>query len=306
MKKFAIFTITIFYLSSVLILAQNDSNRKKHDHKLFDFKSFIFWDGSYNPFIEINYGIGDLRSDNFSDPFKKIGNWQIKLGHSVIDSYDESILEYDQSFFSLSAYSDRLKSSNTDNLIRTDSWQFGFGERTGYGYSFGKIALIPYSQRSMNWTKLIVTDNYYKNVLTNPGDILDPNNSSFDPFANTLNRFNKSFRFGTSAEAGINFQIASLVTIGAGYEFNTVYPRVQFWKAAGSLVLEETAQGLVSQFVDEIMDNSPAAGPIVSFFLKNGLAFAYYSLTKSDMNWPFSTEAPLTYETFKINLGFTF
>jgi len=306
MKKFTIFSILILFLSSVLILAQDDSNQNKHKHKLFDFKTFTFWDGSYNPFIEINYGVGNIRSDNFSDPFKKIGNLQIKLGHSEIDSYDESILEYDQSFLSLSSFSDRLKSSITDNLIRTDSWQFSLGERTGYGYSFGKIALIPYSQRSITWTKLIVTDNYYKNVLANPDEILNPGKSSFDPLANTLNRFNKSFRFGTSAEGGINFQMGSLVTIGAGYEFNTVYPRVQFWKAAGSLVLEETAQGLVSQFVDEIMDNSPAAGPIVSFFLKNGLAFAYYSLTKSDMNWPFSTEAPLTYETFKINLGFTF
>jgi len=306
MKKFTIFLILIFYLSSVLIIAQDDSNQKKHKHKLFDFNNFIFWDGSHNPFIEINYGVGNIRSDNFSDPFKEIGNLQIKLGHSTIDSYDESILEYDQNFLSLSTYSDRLKSSNTDNLIRTDSWQFGFGERTEYGYSFGKIALIPYSQRSITWTKLIVTDNYYKNVLANPGEILNPDKNSFDPFANALNRFNESFHFGTSAEGGINFQMGSLVTIGAGYEFNTVYPRVQFWKAAGSLVLEETVQGLVSQFVDEIMDNSPTAGPIVSFFLKNGLAFAYYSLTKSDMNWPFVTEVPLTYETFKINLGFTF
>lgn len=306
MKKNVILLTALFLFPSLLIFAQNKPDKKKNHHKFYDYENLIFWDDFYNPWIEINYGIGNVNSDNFDDPFKKIGNFQIKFGHSAIDSYDESIVEYEQNFFFLGSYSDRLKNSNTDNLLRTDSWQFGFGNRTGFGYSLGKVALIPYNQRSIIWTKLVVTDNQYKDLLNNPGSSLDPESSNYEPFANTLNRFNNTFRFGFSAEGGINLQIGSLITLGAGYEVNTVFPRTLFWKASGSLIIEEMAQGIVSDFVDQIMDNSPAAGPIVSFLLKNGLSFAYYSLTKSDMNWPFAGESPLTYDTVKINIGFTF
>ncbi len=306
MKKIVIPLAALFLFSSLLLSAKDNSDKKKNHHKFYDYENLIFWNDFYSPWIEVNYGIGNVKSDNFNNPFKKIGNIQIKFGHSSIDDYDEGIVDYEQNFFFLGSYSDRLKNSSTDNLIRTDSWQFGFGRRTGFGYSFGQIALIPYNQRSIIWTKLIVTDNYYKDILNNPGTSLNPNSFDYDPFAKTLDRFNNNFRFGISAEGGVNLQIGSMFTLGAGYELNTVYPRTVFWKASGSLIIEEIAQGIVSDFVNQIMDSSPISGPIVSFLLKNGLSFVYYSLTKSDMNWPFASENPLTYETVKINIGFTF
>ncbi|MFA7228081.1 MAG: hypothetical protein WC061_03515, partial [Melioribacteraceae bacterium] len=73
-----------------------------------------------------------------------------------------------------------------------------------------------------------------------------------------------------------------------------------------SLIIEEGAKGILNHFIDKVADSSPYAAPIVNFFLKNGLSYAFFSLKKANMNWPFSTESPLTYETFKFGITFTF
>ena len=63
---------------------------------------------------------------------------------------------------------------------------------------------------------------------------------------------------------------------------------------------------MIDNFVDKIFDRSPAAVPVVDFLLKNGLAYSLYLLKKENMNWPFNTETPLTYETFKLGVTFLF
>jgi len=63
---------------------------------------------------------------------------------------------------------------------------------------------------------------------------------------------------------------------------------------------------MADYFVEEVMSSTPAAGPIVNFFLKNGLSFAFYQLKRTKMNWPFASAAPLTYEAFKVGVKFTF
>jgi hypothetical protein len=54
------------------------------------------------------------------------------------------------------------------------------------------------------------------------------------------------------------------------------------------------------------MDSSPVAGPIMNFLLKGGYSYAFYKLKSEKMNWPFNTETPLTYETIKFGLTFSF
>ncbi len=300
MKKFFSISIVLFFALSQITAQSADWGVEAKD--LYD-----RWSEDYRPWIEINYGGGNLRQNDFSGFFQPLGQGQIKLGYSSITSDSDNILDENTDFIFFSMLSDRYKiSSSEDNKVRSDSWQFGFGYRNGFGYDLGTVTVSPYNQRGAIWSMLDVTDHYYRDVIDNPGDRLDPESGDFSEEGNMLNRFDGTFRFGLMQEGGINFYISRFVGIGVGYEFNTILPRVLFWKAGASLLLHEVAQGSVTYFIQEIMDSSPAAGPVVYFLLKNGLSFAYYSLTKKYSNWPFETETPLTYETFKFNVSFAF
>ena len=58
--------------------------------------------------------------------------------------------------------------------------------------------------------------------------------------------------------------------------------------------------------INKIFKSSPAAGPVVNFLLKNALAYGIYELRKDKMNWPFKSEAPITYDQFKFGVTFVF
>ncbi|HSL88694.1 MAG TPA: hypothetical protein VK870_05295, partial [Ignavibacteriaceae bacterium] len=127
-----------------------------------------------------------------------------------------------------------------------------------------------------------------------------------DPDADIINLYDESFRFGTSGEGGLRIQFIDNIAIEAGYERAIVFQRHLFWKWAGSTVIEGTAQGLLDTFINEVFKSSPAAGPIVNFLLKNALAYGIYELRQEKMNWPFSSEAPLTFDQFKVGVTFVF
>jgi hypothetical protein len=310
MKLFKIISFIILFFFTGNIFSQQFSNYFPTNSYTsgmdYDF-DFYFWDGYFRPTIEVNYGFGYPKIKSFDDSFERVGQFQIKLGYSSVDSYDRSILEYQFDYLFFSGLSDRYKTGDNKNKVRTDTWQFGWGHRFGFGYGIGNsVAILPYNERGMVWSSISVTDNFYRDAIDNPGDILNPDKPEYDPLANTLAKFDGTFRFGYNQEAGLNFEVVKFLNLGASYEFNTIYPRTLFWKAAGSLIISEVAQGALTYFIQEIMDSTPSAGPIVAFILKNGLSYGYYLLSREKMNWPFSTEKPLTYETFKINIGFAF
>ena len=72
------------------------------------------------------------------------------------------------------------------------------------------------------------------------------------------------------------------------------------------MALDDGAQFLLDQFIDEIGESSPYAVPVVNFFLKNGLSYAVYELRKDKMNWPFDSAPPLCIDSFKFGLTFVF
>ena len=119
-------------------------------------------------------------------------------------------------------------------------------------------------------------------------------------------RYNESFRFGTSNEAGIRIKPIENLILDAAYERSVVFERHLFWKWAGSAIIETAAQGLIDGFINEVFESSPAAGPIVNFLLKNGLAYGLYELRQEKMNWPFNSEAPLSYDQFKFGVTVVF
>jgi len=117
--------------------------------------------------------------------------------------------------------------------------------------------------------------------------------------------FSKTLRFGNSFQGGVQFKFNN-IGIDAAYERSVIYSRHLFWKWGGSELIEVTGQWLVDLFVEDILDSSPGAAPVVNFLLKNALSYGIYELRQEKMNWPFETAAPIVFNQFKIGVNFVF
>lgn len=298
---FAMLTMLFIIQSSGQQLTYNGFSAKASDWGSDRF-NFGKWWGESKPFIEASYGLGKIIHHDFDDSFAKTGMIDIRLGYSTIDSYDKSIIELGDRFVLVSSFASRLHNEiDLEGVTGTNLYRFGFGKRFGYGYDLGDVAVLPYNTSGFAWTKLEVREqNYPRNsfVPTFDGEV--------DPYFDMLGRYEDSFRFTQFAEGGINIQIVKMFSIGASYEASVIFPRHLFWKQALSYMIEEIGQGALTFFVQEIMESSPGAGPVIAFLLKNGFSYGMYYLRQKNMNWPFETETPLTHEAFKLNLSFTF
>ena len=191
----------------------------------------------------------------------------------------------------LSNASDKnLNKSQSSSSIDNTLWRFGFGNKSGYGVKLGSVSILPYNSGSFSWSEF----NYHKNEFADESEY-----TGLDDFAGT-------FRFGTTTEAGINFQLFNGFSIEPKYELSDIYPRHLFMENMTSLLIQAVGSELISQFSNAIMKNSPVAGTFVNFVLKNAYEFGYYQLRKDNMNWPFTSAAPLRYNTFKLGMSFIF
>ena len=296
-KKLPLIILLLICFVSTNVEAQKKESKRKSKRRTEERSRNWDWDWSWDnysrPMIEVNYGMGEAKHKILGSDFAKVGLAEIKLGYSSIDEYYfDTILDLSERFFFASNVSTDLRSNNDDPLtLESDLWRFGFGWRSGYGYAIGGAAILPYIQSDITWSKLDMKEY--------------PDPSLQDDIA-LLDKYNESFRFGVSNESGIKLEFASFISVNAAYETNVIFPRHLFWKHAGSFALEAIGMSTIDFFVDEIIDSSPAAGPILNFLLKSGYSYAFYQLKKDKMNWPFDSTAPLTYETFKIGATFIF
>lgn len=315
MKKLFLLLAVLVLIVNVAVYAQDSDSTENDNSNCHNWHSWHNWNNWGNhwspfndqgdPFIEVHYGLSTPKQTNIFSKFANVAFGEIKLGYSNIDSvYDPNIIELKDRYVFASRISSYLKSGshNFDEMM-SDMWRFGIGWRSGYGYKFGAITITPYHSSGFAWSRV--------EMETSPGDFWQLTNPPI-PYdkavndINILNRYQDSFRFGTVWEGGISLTILNAVSINSGYEAAVIFPRYMFWNHAGSFIIEEGGLGLLDKFIDEIADRSPIAAPIVNFLLKNGYSYAFYTLKKSRMNWPFETEAPMTYETFKFGLTFTF
>lgn len=298
MKK--ILMILLLFLSGFLfsITAQEDStwvddeeNNNEWWEDDWDVDMWS-WNAFSQPIVEFSYGLGEPKHKKFGSDFAKTGLAEIRLGYTTVDTYEgDYLVEMDERYILFSNLATKLQSKESNSKLDSELWRFGFGSKSGYGYCLGAVSLIPYNDNAWVWSRLKMKD-YPDQYMEDDIKI--------------LNRYNESFRFGTTTEGGIKLQLGSLLSLNAGYEGAVVFPRHMVWKHLGSVVLEGIASGALEHFIDDIIEESPAAGPIIYALLKNGISFAFYSLRRDEMNWPFSTETPLTYETFKFGVTFIF
>lgn len=275
--------ITIIILTIV-------SNVRSQDINSSDSKLKFQW--NYKPNIEVSYGNSMIRLNGLNPSVSDAGMIELKLGFTrqIQLKKSKNIFKYENRFIFLGNASNET-SVNTDNSgISSTMWRFGIGNKETYGLKSGFLSIIPYTANSFVWSQF---------------DYDTLNNVSGVDYA-TLNDFDGTFRFGKSAEAGINFQLTPGFSIAPMYEISNIYPRHLFYKQAVSTIIEFSGIYLIESFTKLIIKNTPVAGVFVNFILKSAYEYGFYQLTKIHMNWPYTGAAPLRYNTFKIGMNFTF
>ena len=263
--------------------------KHRHSHKF----NINFWGNEFfnKPTIALDYGFSKMSQNGLNRSFVNSNLVELKLGYSNEKPswQSDDILKYRFHYFRLSNITTKLSETSSNSAdYNTDLWRFGFGWASGYGYKIGKLfQIIPYYDYAIDWSQLKFNSDP---AIANDNSI--------------IGLYNNSFRFGTSTEGGLKINLIPQIQVSVAYEHSIIFPRHIFWKWVGSVAIETAGQWAVDRFINEIMDSSPYATPIVNFVLKNALSYGIYELRKDKMNWPFDSAAPLFYEQFKV--GFTF
>lgn len=279
-NKYILTLLLIITASSVFAQSSTSSNKYNIYKKYFS-----------KPTIEVSYGLSEIRLNGNSYGLANTGMIEMKLGFTRQSNsrYGNKILNYKNNFVFLSnASSDNYSGSNNPGTS-SDLWRFGLGNKEGYGVKLGSVSIMPYSSNSIAWS-----------------EISYPVSSETESDNSALADFNNAFRFGTTTEAGINFQLAPGFSIQPKYEISDIFPRHLFGKQMMSSVIEISGLVLIDEFTKSIMKNTPVAGTFVNFVLKNAYEYGFYQLRKDQMYWPFTSVAPLRYNTFKLGMMFTF
>ncbi len=281
--------------SGVTLFAQDSTETEKDkwewSWEFDEFEQWIYF-GRKMPTISILYGITEVSNENIFDPFSDANLLELQLGHTArkTSRYAENILKYKFKYLYLGYISSDLAGdSQGQDKLNSKNWRFGFAGSKGYGYKLGSAAIILYTSYSYDWTSVDFT-----NEATNQSDQI------------TIDRFEDGIRFGTSNDGGIKIVATSIISLDVNYQRSIVFERHLFWKWAGSAVIEAVANGLLEVFIKEVFKSSPDAGPIVNFLLKNALAFGIYELRQEKMNWPFPSTPPLSFDSFRFGVTFTF
>ncbi len=250
-----------------------------------------FWTGPKRPMLDFSYGISSPKQRVFQGNFDQVGEAEVRLGYAKSRPQVENIVDLSDKylFFNYSS-SDMFGRSADPAKVKSEIIRFGFGGRGGYAYDWKTTYLFPYTQTGLLWTKVSTG----RPAGLSAGDIA------------ILDRYEGSFRFGASAESGVAFGFAEILSVRAGYEVTAIYPRHVFWPWVGSYGIALIAMGAVSHFGEGIIDASPALGPIIYTILRAGITYGYYMLVRDDQNWPFASETPMTTDGYRFGVTLTF
>lgn len=271
-----------FLLISSLLAAQSSKSKKDY----ISFKNYLG-----KPSIELSYGVSSIKLNGNSYNLEKAGMIDLRLGFTsqTQSKYGKNILNYKNRFvFLRNASSDNYSNSDSPGLSN-NLWSFGLGNKEGFGVNAGSVSILPYNSNSLAWSELSY-----------------PVSEAYSADDSALADFNNAFRFGTTTEAGMIFQITKGFSIQPEYEISDIFPRHLFGKQLMSSIIEMSGLYLLDDFIKLIMKDSPVAGTFVNFILKNAYEYGFYQLRKNQMYWPFTSVAPLRYNTFKLGMTFTF
>ena len=283
------FLLRLFFLTMpAALLAQPGSEASGYEGQTFMER---LQQGNFRPFLEGVYGVGAPKHKAFTQDFSNTGLVEFRLGFSQIQPYKDYVSTINEGYFYGGSVSKSLSlDEEGPNEALAKATRFGMGNRQGYGYQAGAIALLPYSYFGLGWTK----------IESDQTAALTPEALA------VVERYEGSFRFGQNSEAGMKIQLGKTLAVSGGYEFSVVFPRHLFGKWLGSAMIQSIGYSASVLFSDAIVESSPVLGPLIGFVLRNGVSYVFYWQMRDAMNWPFKTEQPLTFEALKVGASITF
>ncbi len=286
MSKFYIF---IFSITVILSSTQSDTFCQSNQ---FGFGSYY---SGTRDFIEISYGLGNIKHDNLNTSFHNLAQNEIIIGRRTLKpivSY--KLIQFSDNYLFSSYVDDYKEGSNNNVKLSYDIWKFGFGYRKGFGYNFGDFAILPYYHMGLVWNKMNLSLPRTENSFIPPDDLI------------ILRHYEDQIKFGTNNIGGVDLRISSSFGIGASFETAVIFPYYKVWKQFGSFFIETLSQTGIDFLTEGVIIKAmPNVAPVLYFVLKNGLSYFFYTLKQKEMNWPFSTTAPLTLETLKFSFKIT-
>lgn len=242
-----------------------------------------------HPFFQI-VGGSSAFSLNGVTSIKNDVSYGIDLGFSKNRIVHNSNINYQSNrglYLTYYSPSDPVANSYTNEM-----WQFGIRKNESYGYPFSDG-----SPQGIYFDAASAPLSWY--TISSRGSI----NTTQDSL---LGRFGDGVRFGESSTASISIRATENLSINGGFEWNQTYERHMFWYWAGGTVIEEISDGVAQFFVNAVGKSSPGAMPVIHFIIRNGVAFGFKALRQNQMNWPFTTVAPLNIMTYRVGVSFTF
>ena len=245
------------------------------------------------PFIEVTYGTANPAiAKSFDGEFSPVNFISASAGYTEQGYTSRNRHSRESStYVRYTNYSDDLGSERKANELGMYGWQLNFSDREAIGWNISNnFDIMLYHGSSIDWSSLKF--NYSDNVTLRD--------------QNKMSKIADGARFGQGFTGGIEFKLGQNFGIHCGYEQQQIFPRHKFWKWCGSELIEVVCNGLAEEFSDRVMDNSKIFGPVVYFIIQNAVSYGFYELRKSEMNWPFDTEAPLYLDKFSVGINFAF
>lgn len=176
------------------------------------------------------------------------------------------------------------------NGLPTDSWRFGFAFRNGYGYILGENKYLTFNHTgAINWSRI---------------DVEWP--SLIDSDQKVLDRFDEQFRFGIEFESGVSYSVADFLQLDLAYNHAITTPDLQTFPLIGSSLLELAIQRTIDYIAYDYIWQKPDETPIANFIVKNLISYVFYELRRYNQHWPFVSDVPLNFDSFRIGCTFVF
>jgi hypothetical protein len=245
------------------------------------------------PTLEIAYGYSQpsLSKLRYQDDFTPAFEIDFRYGftRTTYRQLPANVIYVAGEYLIISNNSTFLKPSFADfEGNPTDAWRFGLGYANGYGYQFSDNSrLVFYHGGNLLWNKVNIE--YDK-----------PEDDKF----NYLSKFDETTRFGNSFEIGVRYQFMSVVHLKAGYEHAIYFPGYDFLAWTGSYIPELLVQRIIDFVAFRRADSNPKNFPLLVTAVKGMVSFALYEFRRNQGYWPFRSDQPLNFDTFR--LGFTF
>jgi len=175
---------------------------------------------------------------------------------------------------------------NSDGLL-TDSWRFGFGLNDGFGFLDSEDEPELYLNHATAFS-------FLRTDFDGTSDI--------DEDAAFIEKFDTQFKFGQVYSGGIRYKILPIIHLNAQYEMSQYYTDYQFFPWFGMWLTDNILQRWIDYFEKDLISVTGDNYPWIKFVYKNFISLISYQIRKHEMYFPFSSGAPLYFDSYKIGL----